>query len=666
MFPIPFIKLNPQIIPSQLEQMLTQHHQAIEEALKHDGVKKLLVLLNTQANQLEKFWSPVGHLKAVLGTDIWRECYQTCLPILTDHETWLYQHQDLYHQLKSDAQNLSVGEEKMLQDFLRACELSGIHLEATKRLEVKNIFERLDDLAQQFQNHIVDSMKAFRFHTKNSKDLEGLPAHVLANAKKKAEEAGKSGYILGLDQPTYMAVMSYAKNRDLRKLFFKAYGTRASDQSDYDGQKFDNTPLILEILQKRDELAKLLGFKDFAAYSLTTKMAKELHRVEHFLDLLRKQVKPITTQDVQTIKDFAVSKGYTKTLEPWDMAYFVQMRQQEIFSIDQEALRDYFPLTHVMQGVNQLLQALYGFNLEKVHSEDVWHEDVECYRLKQQEKIIGYIYCDWFSREGKQSGAWMDILQTRCQLDDGEIQYAMTTLTCNFAKPSPGKKAGLTHDELLTLLHELGHCLHHMLSEVSEFSVSGVHGVEWDAVELPSQWMENWAWVEDWVKIFSHHVKTGESLPHAIFEQLLKVKNDLIGLHLSRQILFGLYDIHIHSQNPPKNKDMVHQQYLDLLKEIAVWPVDWNQRFPQNFSHIFAGGYAAGYYSYLWADVLSSDAFEWFAEDLQKISEKGHRFKTEILAKGGAISALDAFIQFRGREPDQNALLRAYGLKVSE
>lgn len=666
MFPIQFSKLFPQDIPNQLEQMLVHHHEKLETAILQQNTQTLLDLLNRQANELEKFWSPVGHLNAVLGSDEWRECYQKCLPLLTAHETWIYQNQDLYEQLKNCQQTRSAGEEKMRQDFLLSCQLSGINLPVEKRLQVKNIFERLDDLSQQFQNNIVDSMKAFRFQTNNLEDLEGLPEHVILNAQKRAQEENCTGYVFGLDQPTYVAVLTYAKNQAMRRIFFKAYGTRASDQSDYDQNKFDNTPLIQEILQKRYELAQLVGFKDFAAYSLSTKMAKELHRVRHFLELLKVQVKNITIEDVQAVKDFASTSGYTNDLEPWDMAYFVQMRQQALFSIDQEALRVYFPLSKVMQGVNQLLQALYGLNLAKIENQEVWHSDVECYCLKQEEQILGYIYCDWFSREGKRGGAWMDTLQTRCQFSDGLQQYAMTTLTCNFAKPAPGQEAGLTHEELLTLLHELGHCLHHMLSEVNEFSVSGVHGVEWDAVELPSQWMENWAWVEEWVKVFSHHMQTGASLPHELFEQLLKVKNDLIGLHLSRQILFALYDIDIHSENPPQSHEEIHQQYLRLLKEIAVWPVDWNQRFPQNFSHIFAGGYAAGYYSYLWADVLSSDAFEWFAQDLKQISEKGRLFRKEILAKGGSVSALDAFTQFRGREPDQNALLRAYGLKVSE
>lgn len=658
---IQFTNLQAHLFPQQLKDLLDQARQELEKKIPTENVRDLLALLNLQGNQLEQFWSPVSHLNSVIGSPEWRECYQACLPLLTAHETFVYQNQDLFEKLKNCQEPLIPGEAKMREDFLLACQLSGIALSAQDRKKVQVIFERLDELSQSFQNNIVDSMKQFRLHTENISDLEGIPEHILLNAKKRAEDEKQEGYVLGLDQPTYIAVVTYAKNQALRKLYFKAYGTRASDQSDYDQQKFDNTDIIKETLEKRQELAHLVGLKDYAAYSLSNKMAKEIQRVTKFLNLLKTEVHTVTAEDVQAVKDFARSKAYEKALEPWDMAYFVQMRQQEIFSIDQEALRDYFPLSHVMKGLNQLFEKLYGLHLEKVSGRDVWHSDVECYALKQNQQLVGYVYCDWFSRDGKRGGAWMDTLQTRCRLPHGEIQYAVATLTCNFAKPAPHQEAGLTHEELLTLLHEFGHCMHHILSEVDEFSLSGVHGVEWDAVELPSQWMENWGWVEHWVKVFSQHIKTGKSLPHDVFEQLLKVKNDLVGLYLSRQILFALYDISIHSSKPPKDREAVHHQYIDLLKEIAVWPVDWNQRFPQNFSHIFSGGYAAGYYSYLWADVLSSDAFEWFAEDLEKISEKGMAFRQKVLSKGGSISALEAFIAFRGREPDQKALLRAYG-----
>ena len=659
---IQFQALDAKVIPHQLQALLKHQQQQIEQEIQSYDAKALLGLLNRLGNDLEKFWSPVAHLNSVLGSEAWRDCYQQCLPLLTAHETFIYQNQDLYKKLKDSHEKFTIGETKMQKDFLLGCQLSGIDLPLDKRQEVKNIFERLDELSQQFQNNIVDSMKKFRFHTHQLKDLEGIPEHVILNAQKKAEIEEISGYVLGLDQPTYIAVISYAKNQELRKLFFKAYGTRASDQSDFDQNAFDNTEIIKEILEKRQALSQLVGLKNYAAYSLSSKMAQEIERVEHFLNRLKEEVKPLTRMNVQEVERFAYSKGHLTALQPWDMPYFIQMRQQELFSIDQEALRDYFPLSHVMKGLNQLFLQLYGLELSKVSIQDMWHHDVECYALKQKDQVIGYVYCDWFSREGKRGGAWMDTLQTRCRLPDGTIQSAIATLTCNFAQPAPNQEPGLTHEELLTLLHEFGHCMHHILSEVDEFSVSGVHGVEWDAVELPSQWMENWGWVEHWLKIFSCHIKTKKTLPHELFVQLLKVKNDLIGLYLSRQILFASYDIFIHSQMPPQNKEEVHQQYLNLLKEVAVWPVDFNQRFPQNFSHVFAGGYAAGYYSYLWADVLSSDAFEWFAQDLEKISEKGQHFRKEIMSKGGSISALDAFIAFRGREPDENALLRAYGL----
>jgi oligopeptidase A len=659
---IEFSNLQSSLVPEQLKTLLDEHRKNLEHKIEESNAQDLLKLLNAQGNQLEQFWSPVSHLNSVIGSADWRECYQACLPLLTANETFIYQNQALFEKLKNTQEQLSPGEFKMREDFLLACQLSGIHLNAQQRKKVQDIFERLDDLSQIFQNNIVDSMKQFRYHTLQLKDLDGLPEHIILNAKKRAEEEQQAGYVLGLDQPTYIAVISYAKDKALRKRYFQAYGTRASDQSDYDQQRFDNTDIILETLDKRQELANLVGLKDYASYSLSNKMAKDLNRVTNFLHLLKDEVKSMTAEDVKVIKEFARSQGHLQDLEPWDIAYFVQMRQQVVFDINQEALRDYFPLSHVMKGLNLLFQKLYGLKLEKMTGIDVWHPDVESYVLKHNQHGVGYIYCDWFSREGKRGGAWMDTLQTRCRLPNGNIQQAIATLTCNFAKPAPQQEALLTHEELLTLLHEFGHCMHHILSEVDEFALSGVHGVEWDAVELPSQWMENWGWVEDWIKIFSKHIKTGDSLPHHVFEQLLKLKNDLTGLYLSRQIIFALYDISIHSSAPPKDREQVHQQYLNLLKEIAVWPIDLSQRFPQNFSHIFSGGYAAGYYSYLWADVLSSDAFEWFAEDLEKISEKGRAFRQKILSKGGSVSALDAFIEFRGREPDQNALLRAYGL----
>ena len=641
----------------QLAGELDKAKLDVEEAIKNQvSAEWILQLFNQQGDVIERLWSPCAHMNAVIGSDEWRECYRQGISLLSAFDTYLHQNKALYQLLDKSQDKLTAGFSKMREDFLLNCRLSGIDLDADKKKKVEQLIEELDELSQDFQNHVTDSQKQFRFHTEDETMLAGIPQHILENAKKQAQKEQVQGFVLGLEQPTYMAIVSYAHDAKLRQLYFEAYGRRASFG------EFDNTPLIQAILEKRQQLAQLVGLKDYASYSLMNKMAKKVPRVERFLDKLLQAILPISKKDMATLEAYAQSKGQQLPLKAWDTSYYLQMRQQEIFDIDQEALRDYFPLSQVMHGLDTLLQKLYGIHLQKQVDADVWHPEVDVYALCQGDKKIGWVYCDWFARKGKRGGAWMDTLQTRCLTKTSDIQLAVTTLTCNFAEPIPGHEAGLTHEELLTLLHEFGHCLHHLLSEVDEFSLSGVHSVEWDAVELPSQWMENWGWEETWVKLFSKHVKTGLPLPHKVFEQLLAMKNDMVGLYLLRQVLFALYDMSIHNADTPKDLSSVNNHYLDLLKEYAVWPYDPNARFPQSFSHIFAGGYAAGYYSYLWADVLSCDAFAWFAECFDKITECGTHFRKTILSKGGSCSALEAFIAFRGREPDENALLKSYGL----
>lgn len=654
-----FSQLEPKQIPLQLNSLLEHFQKDITQRLEDNtNPLDLLMLIDEQGEKLERFWSPCGHMNAVLGSELWRDCYSQCLPQLTAYDTFLHQNETLYQRLnQADKSNFSPSQKKICEDFLIGCRLSGIGLGKEKREQVQAIFERLDQLQQKFDNHIIDSQKQFQFHTDNLESLAGLPAHLIDNAKAYAHEKQQAGYLLYLDQPTYFAVVTYAKDANLRETFFKAYNTRASEKSTYDQGKFDNTSLIQETLVLREKLAHLVGLQNYVEYSLSLKMAKTRQRVEHFLQTLLEDVVPVAKKDMQVVEQYAKDHGHQGKLQPWDVPYYVQLRQKEVFLIDQEALRVYFPLNHVMKAINQLLESLYGIHLQKDETVDVWHKDAECYRLMQGDRLIGLLYCDWFSRQGKRGGAWMDTLQTRTA-----NQLPIATLTCNFAPPVSGEQAGLTHDEFTTLLHELGHCLHHLLSEVDHYSVSGVHGVEWDAVELPSQWMENWGWQKQWVKIFSHHMQTGESLPDDQFKQLLAVKNDLVGLFLLRQLIFATYDFSIHSLPPPQTSVEVNAQYQDLLKQYAVWPVDQNARFPQTFSHIFAGGYAAGYYSYLWADVLSCDVFEWFEKQMSNIGECGQAFRKKVLSKGGSLSALDAFVSLMGREPDQSALLRSYGL----
>ena len=658
-----FQSLNPKLAPERLKALFSAQKIELDQAIQAKHTPgALLGMLDNMANLVEQFFAPYAHMHAVLGGDDYRQCIEETVPLFAEHEMLIHQNQALYDLMSKEDSSLSKIQEKMREDFLKECRLTGIHLSQQGQAEVKRLSESLDKLSLAFQNNLLDSEKAFSHHISDIDELAGVPEHLCLNAQENAKAKGLDGYLFYLNQPTYTGIVTYAKSPALRRLFYEAYQQRAAENNNYDEKKYDNTPLIQEILAKRQAFAKLIGLPDYASYSLSVKMAKEPQRVQGFLSRLKAETIDIAKKDYLLMQNYAKSKGLNNELAPWDLPYYVQLRQRELFAIDHEALRAYFPLPKVMGGVNALLLALYGIHLEKLEQQECWHQDVECYGLYQGTDLIAHLYCDWFSRQDKRGGAWMDSLQTRCRLSNGQIQQAIATLTCNFAKPAPGKVAGLTHDELLTLLHELGHCLHHMLSEVDAFSVSGVHGVEWDAVELPSQWMENWGWVEAWIKQFSGHEETGEPLPQVIFEQLLKMKNDLIGLYLSRQVLFASYDMMIHSQAAPKTSQEVNQAYLDLLHSIASWPVFEEQRFPQSFAHVFAGGYAAGYYSYLWADVLSCDAYEWFAEDLLAMTAKGSHFRQTILSKGGSVPALDAFIAFRGREPDEKALLRSYGL----
>ena len=655
-----FLQLDPNTIPNQLEDMLIKFRHDMTEAIKNQqSLVYLLDLLNQHGLLIEKFWSPCAHLNAVIGSKQWRDCYGKCLPLLTAYDTFIHQNEALYKLMKdSDQSGLTTEQKKMLDDFLLNCRLSGIGLSNDKRQQVETIFERMDKLSQLFDNHVIDSQKCFKYHTESLEELSGVPDYVIENAAQRAKSQKLPGYLFSLDQPTYLAIVTYAKRPELRKKFYKAYNSRASEHKFYDEGKFDNTPIIQETLELRQALAHLVGLENYAAYSLSSKMAKTQERVEHFIHQLLDAVVPVAKKDIQVLTDFAHKSGHKGALHPWDIPYYVQSRQKEIFCLDQEALRVYFPLKHVMQSINHLLKTLYQVELEQQTNVELWHPDVEYYFLKQGNQVLGALYCDWFSREGKRGGAWMDTMQTHTQ-----DSLPITTLTCNFAVPAPGQAAGLTHDELTTLLHELGHCLHHLLSDVKEFSVSGVHGVEWDAVELPSQWMENWGWQADWIKIFSRHMQTGESLPNEQFQQLLAMKNDLVGLYLLRQLMFALYDMTIHTKAPPSNQEMVNQSYFDILNQYAVTSIDLEQRFPQAFSHIFAGGYAAGYYSYLWADVLSCDVFSWFEKNMSNIGECGQLFRSKLLSKGGSLPALDAFTNLMGREPNEKALLRSYGLQ---
>ena len=491
--------------------------------------------------------------------------------------------------------------------------------------------------------------------------MKGLPEHALNTAHELARETKKQGWTLTLEAPSYLAVVMYADDRPLRKTIYDAYVTRASDQGPQAGQ-YDNSAIIHEILALRHEKAHLLGFANYAELSLATKMAKSTHDVIHFLDNLIKRSYPQANKEFKALQQFAATEYEIDDIKPWDIAFLSEKMRQRQFALSQEELRPYFPQDTLMHGLFTIVERLYGVRFVEIAHVDTWHKDVTCYQLlDEQQDTRGFLYVDLFARPNKRGGAWMDSQQGRRKLDKNNLQLPIATLTCNFAKPQANQIATFSHDEVITLFHELGHCLHHLLTRVDYLSASGINGVEWDAVELPSQFFENWCWERETLQLLTRHVKTNETLPDHLFERLLASRNFQSAMIMLRQLEFSLFDFKLHQQyrNTP---DYVAQVLADIRQKIAVVPIADYNRFQHSFSHIFADGYAAGYYSYKWAEVLSSDAFSRFEEEGILNTRTGHDFLHAILEVGGSKKAHDAFVAFRGREAQIDALLRHCGI----
>jgi oligopeptidase A len=505
---------------------------------------------------------------------------------------------------------------------------------------------------------VLDCTDRFAYDVTDETMLEGLPETNRRSAAEKAKSQGKPGFVLGLDAPTYLAVMQFAHRRELRETFYEAYCTRASNQGPHDSI-FDNEKTMKRILELRAEKAKRLGFPHYAAYSLATKMAPSPEAVEAFLEDLLKKSRPFAEKELKELQTFAESQGFSGTLKPWDVAYYSERYQEKNFEIDQQVLRKYFPLNQVMKGLFKLTEKLFGVKL-KARDANVWHPDVRFYEIHDQANnaLVGGVYFDWFAREKKRSGAWMDDFCGRVRNSRFALQYPIAFLTCNFEPPVGDHPATLTHDDVLTLFHEFGHGLQHLLTRIDVPGVNGINGVPWDAVELPSQFLENFAWEPEVIAMISGHLETGEKLPRAMLDRLLKLKHFQSGLQMLRQIEFALFDFKIHQQT-----SVNIQSTLDQIRQrtALISPPDYN-RFQHSFSHIFAGGYAAGYYSYKWAEVLSCDAYGRFEEEGILNPETGKAFRETVLALGGSREAMDVFKAFRGREPQVEALLRSCGL----
>ncbi len=609
-----------------------------------------------------RIWSVVSHLNSVVDTPELRAVYNELMPEITIFFTEIGQDIELYNRFKiiknsAEFDTLSPAQQTKLNHDLRDFVLSGAELPLEQQAELAQLQTEGAQLGAKFAQNIQDATDAFGIYFDDAAPLAGIPEDSLAMFAAAAQSEGKTGYKIGLQIPHYLAVIQYADNRELREQIYRAYVTRASELSD-DG-KFDNTANIDRTLENALKTAKLLGFKNYAELSLATKMADTPEQVLNFLHDLARRAKPFAEKDFAEIKAFARENLNIEDPQSWDLSYAAEKLRQAKYAFSEAEVKKYFPISKVLAGLFAQIKKLYGIELAE-KTVPVWHKDVRYFELKQDGQTIGGVYMDLYAREGKRGGAWMDGYKSRRRFADGTLQLPTAYLVCNFTPPVGDKEARLSHDEIITLFHETGHGLHHLLTQVDEVGVSGINGVEWDAVELPSQFMENFVWEYDVLAQMSSHEETGAVLPKELFDKMHAAKNFQRGMFLVRQMEFAIFDMEIyHQEDEGRLKEW--PQILDKVRqEVAVTQPPAYNRFALSFSHIFAGGYAAGYYSYAWAEVLSADAYAAF-EESDDVAETGRRFWKEVLAVGGSRSAAESFKAFRGREPSLDALLRHSG-----
>jgi len=622
--------------------------------------------LEDMEERLSRAWSQVGHMNALVNSPELREAYNASLPKLTDFYSDLGQDERLYAKFRAlknstEFDTLNTAQQKIVENELLGFRLGGAELAEAKKARFKAIQESLSKITTKFEENLMDTVNDFAHFVENINELKGVPEDTLQAAQEAASADGKTGYKFTLHFPSYMPVLQYCENRELRELLYRAYATRASEFGKAD---WDNTPLISEILKLRQESANLLSYKNYAEMSLATKMADAPIEVISFLDNLAQRAKPFAKSDMQELTEYASKLGITD-MQAWDVAFVSEKLREEKYAFSDQEVKQYFPETQVLAGLFKVVETIFGVHVKKSQA-PVWHADAAFYEISdKQGKAIGQFYLDLYARNNKRGGAWMDEAITRRKHGVDNIVNPVAYLTCNFSAPVGDKPALFTHDEVITMFHEFGHGLHHMLTQVDDYGVSGIKGVEWDAVELPSQFMENFCWEWDVIRHMTKHVETGASLPRTLFDKMIAAKNFQAGMQTVRQIEFSLFDMRLHGEFDPNGKLTA----LDLIEQVrdevaVVRPPKWN-RFPNGFSHIFAGGYAAGYYSYKWAEVLSADAYSMFEENGVLCAETGQRFWHEILAKGGSRPALESFVAFRGRAPDIEALLRHNGMTVA-
>ena len=662
----PFSKIQPEHVLPAVEQLVADGRERIQQVLAQGkfDYAHLVQALDEEDDRLGKAFGPAGHLNAVAQNEALRNAYNSCLPLLSEYGTEVGQNAQLcaaYQALRDSDEwsSLSEAQQKDIENTLRDFRLSGVDLPDDKKAQYMANSKRLSELTSQFSDNTLDATQAWTKHISDEAELDGLPDSAKAGAADRAKADGKEGWLLTLDAPVFIAVMSHCKNAELRKEMYVAWTTKASDQGPQAGQ-FDNTAIMDEILKLRHEQAQLLGFANFGEESLATKMARDVNEVIQFLEDLAKRAKPQAEQELAELRAFAAEQG-ADDLNPWDIGFWSERLREERYSISEEELRPWFPADTVINGMFAVVGKLFGIQFRQRDDVDLWHEDAGFYELVDDDgSVRAAFYLDMYARTGKRGGAWMDDARIRRRRPDGSLQTPVAYLTCNFAPPAGGKPGLLTHDEVVTLFHEFGHGLHHMLTEQDVSGISGINGVAWDAVELPSQFLENWCWTEEGIALISGHYETGEPLPKEKLDKMLAAKNFQGAMQMVRQLEFSLFDMRIHAEY--REGLDIYQVLNEVRQQVAVIQPPSFNRFPNSFGHIFAGGYAAGYYSYKWAEVLSADAYSRFEEEGEFNEDTGRAFRSEILAKGGSREPMELFKAFRGREPSVEPLLRHCGI----
>ena len=663
--PVPqFNQITLEDLKQKIEEAIQQGqnflNQLIEVPHTHEAQLDVLSQLDVLENNMSESWGILSHLNAVMNNAETRDVYQSLLPALSEYYTNLGQHTVLYQTFQQvhdqdRFSSLSEAQQSAIKLALRDFKLSGVALEGEAKKRYAEISARLSQLSSDFSNHVLDATQAY-FKPLSEQELQGLPESSIQLLKQYGQQRELDQAVATLDIPSYLAIMTYAETRELREVLYRAYTTRASELGGH--PEFDNTAVMEEILSLRQEMANLLGFNNYAELSLASKMAPNVETVDQFLIDLANHARQPAEKEIVEIEAIAAQDGITD-LQPWDTTFYSEKLKVQQFNLSQEALKPYFPAPKVLQGLFNIVYRLYGIQIIEREA-PVWHSDARYFELEDQGQVVGGFYFDLYARSGKRGGAWMSGFRSRMQTESG-LQKPICYMVCNFTPPVGDQPALLTHDEVITLFHEFGHGLHHMLTEVDHISVAGTHGVAWDAVELPSQFMEFWAWDHESLELLSEHIETKETLAPELLKALLDARFFQSGMQTLRQIEFALFDLSIHKLMPALNAEQIQATLNDIRLKYAVAPTTADNRFQHGFSHIFAGGYAAGYYSYKWAEVLASDAFDRFEQEGIFNTETGKEFRQAVLAVGGKDQALNAFVNFRKREPKIDALLRHQG-----